>query len=62
VARQINALRAIGFDYFIISNATHGVAREPRHRMMRRFAEEVMPLVEKMPLPERAEMAPPAAE
>jgi len=62
VAHQINALRAIGFDYFIISNATHGVPREARHRMMRRFAEEVMPLVERLEVPARAELAPPAAE
>jgi alkanesulfonate monooxygenase SsuD/methylene tetrahydromethanopterin reductase-like flavin-dependent oxidoreductase (luciferase family) len=62
VARQINALRAIGFDYFIISNATHGVPREARHRMMRRFAEEVVPLVEAIAVPDRAAMAPPAAE
>jgi len=30
--------------------------------MMRRFAEEVMPLVDRLPVPSRAEMAPPAAE
>ena len=35
----------MGFDYVIVSNATHGVPREARHRMMRRFAEEVIPLV-----------------
>jgi alkanesulfonate monooxygenase SsuD/methylene tetrahydromethanopterin reductase-like flavin-dependent oxidoreductase (luciferase family) len=62
VAQQINQLRAIGFDYFIISNATHGVPRDARHRMMRRFSEEVMPLVESLPVPDRLEMTPPAAE
>jgi alkanesulfonate monooxygenase SsuD/methylene tetrahydromethanopterin reductase-like flavin-dependent oxidoreductase (luciferase family) len=51
VARRINELRAIGFDYFIVSNATAGVGREPRHRMMRRFAEEVIPLVKSLPVP-----------
>jgi alkanesulfonate monooxygenase SsuD/methylene tetrahydromethanopterin reductase-like flavin-dependent oxidoreductase (luciferase family) len=45
VARQIDALRALGFNYFIISNATHGVPREVRQRMMRRFMGEVVPLV-----------------
>lgn len=52
VARRINELRAIGFNYFIVSNATHGVPREARHRMMRRFAEEVIPLVQKLPVPD----------
>lgn len=52
VARRINELRAIGFDYFIVSNATAGVPREVRHRMMRRFATEVIPLVKSLPVPE----------
>jgi alkanesulfonate monooxygenase SsuD/methylene tetrahydromethanopterin reductase-like flavin-dependent oxidoreductase (luciferase family) len=52
VARRINELRAIGFDYVLISNATHGVDRETRHRMMRRFATEVVPLVNSLPVPE----------
>ncbi len=52
VALRINELRAIGFDYFIVSNATHGVPRDVRHRMMRRFAEDVMPLVESLPVPD----------
>jgi alkanesulfonate monooxygenase SsuD/methylene tetrahydromethanopterin reductase-like flavin-dependent oxidoreductase (luciferase family) len=51
VAQRIAELRGIGFDYFIISNATAGVPREARHRMMRRFAEEVVPLVAKLPVP-----------
>jgi alkanesulfonate monooxygenase SsuD/methylene tetrahydromethanopterin reductase-like flavin-dependent oxidoreductase (luciferase family) len=51
VAQQISRLRAIGFDYFIVSNATAGVPREARHRMMRRFAEEVVPIVEATPVP-----------
>ncbi len=51
VARRITELRAIGFDYFLISNAMHGVPREARQRMMRRFAEEVVPLVARMPVP-----------
>jgi alkanesulfonate monooxygenase SsuD/methylene tetrahydromethanopterin reductase-like flavin-dependent oxidoreductase (luciferase family) len=56
VARRINAFRAIGFDYFLVSNATAGVPREARHRMMRRFAEEVVPLAARLPVP-----APPSA-
>ena len=53
VATRINELRAIGFNYFLISNAMHGVEREVRHRMMRRFANEVVPLVDSLPVPER---------
>ncbi|MGE0700443.1 MAG: LLM class flavin-dependent oxidoreductase [Hyphomicrobiaceae bacterium] len=52
VARRINELRALGFNYILFSNAMHGVEREARHRMMRRFAEEVIPLVHKLPVPE----------
>ncbi|MAI46011.1 MAG: LLM class flavin-dependent oxidoreductase [Hyphomicrobiaceae bacterium TMED74] len=52
VATRINELRAIGFNYFLISNAMHGVEREVRHRMMRRFANEVIPLVGSLPVPE----------
>jgi len=62
VARRINELRAIGFDYFIVSNATAGVGREPRHRMMRRFAEEVIPLVHSLPVPEAPVLPVRAAE
>ncbi len=51
VARRINELRAIGFNYVLISNAMHGVPREVRQRMMRRFAEEVIPLTAKLPVP-----------
>ena len=51
VARRINELRAMGFNYVLISNAMHGVAREVRQRMMRRFAEEVIPLANSMPVP-----------
>jgi alkanesulfonate monooxygenase SsuD/methylene tetrahydromethanopterin reductase-like flavin-dependent oxidoreductase (luciferase family) len=61
VARRIAELRAIGFDYFIVSNATAGVPREARHRMMRRFAEEVVPLVADMPVPAPPSMTRPAA-
>ena len=52
VARRINELRALGFNYLLFSNAMHGVEREVRHRMMRRFAEEVIPLVNSLPVPE----------
>lgn len=53
VARRVNELRAIGFNYMLVSNAMAGVPREARHRMMRRFAEEVIPLCEEMEVPER---------
>jgi hypothetical protein len=62
VARRINGWRAIGFDYFIVSNATAGVPREARHRMMRRFAEEVVPMVEAMPVPAAPDLQVRAAE
>ncbi|MBS0243183.1 MAG: LLM class flavin-dependent oxidoreductase, partial [Proteobacteria bacterium] len=52
VARRINELRALGFNYLLFSNAMHGVEREVRHRMMRRFAKEVIPLVNSLPVPE----------
>ncbi len=52
VARRINELRALGFNYVLFSNAMHGVEREVRHRMMRRFAKEVIPLVHSLPVPE----------
>lgn len=52
IARRITEMRAIGFDYFIVSNATAGVPREARQRMMRRFVEEVVPIVERTPVPE----------
>lgn len=50
VARRVTELRGIGFNYFLISNAMHGVPREVRHRMMRRFANEVIPIVERTPV------------
>lgn len=62
VARRVNELRAIGFDYVLISNATVGVCREARHRMMRRFATEVVPLVEAMPVPQAPSFPVRAAE
>lgn len=43
VARRLRELGAIGFDYFLISNATFGVPRAVRHETLRLFAEEVMP-------------------
>lgn len=52
VAGHITRMRSMGFDYFIISNATHGVPREARQRMMRRFIEEVIPIVERTPVPD----------
>ncbi len=58
VARRINELRAMGFDYFIVSNATHGVPREARHRMMQRFADEVVPLVHTLPVPDAPAIQP----
>ncbi len=58
VARRVNELRALGFNYVLISNAMHGVDRETRHRMMRRFAEEVIPLANSLPVPEAPVLQP----
>jgi alkanesulfonate monooxygenase SsuD/methylene tetrahydromethanopterin reductase-like flavin-dependent oxidoreductase (luciferase family) len=49
VTRQVNALRALGFNYFLVSNATAGVPLDVRQRMMRRFMEEVAPMVRATP-------------
>jgi alkanesulfonate monooxygenase SsuD/methylene tetrahydromethanopterin reductase-like flavin-dependent oxidoreductase (luciferase family) len=62
IAARITAMRSLGFDYFIVSNATAGVPREARHRMMGRFIEEVVPIVERTPVPDTPEIAPRAAE
>jgi len=43
VARRLREIAALGFDYFIISNATYGVPRAVRHQTIRLFAEEVIP-------------------
>ena len=45
VARRLQQLRELGFNYFLISNATYGVPRAVRHETIRLFAEEVMPRV-----------------
>jgi alkanesulfonate monooxygenase SsuD/methylene tetrahydromethanopterin reductase-like flavin-dependent oxidoreductase (luciferase family) len=45
VARRLSALRGLGFDYFLVSNATYGVPRAVRHETIRLFAEEVVPRV-----------------
>jgi alkanesulfonate monooxygenase SsuD/methylene tetrahydromethanopterin reductase-like flavin-dependent oxidoreductase (luciferase family) len=50
VARRLRQLTEIGFNYFIVSNATYGVPRAVRHRTIRLFAEEVAPrALEAMP-------------
>jgi alkanesulfonate monooxygenase SsuD/methylene tetrahydromethanopterin reductase-like flavin-dependent oxidoreductase (luciferase family) len=50
VARRLQQLRELGFNYFLVSNATYGVPRAARHETIRRFAEEVVPQVlEKQP-------------
>jgi len=45
VARRVRQLMDVGFDYFVVSNATYGVPREVRHGTIRLFAEEVIPRV-----------------
>lgn len=43
IRRRIDALAALGFDYFMVSCATPGTPIELRQRMMTRFAEEICP-------------------
>ena len=43
ICRRIDALAALGFNYFMVSCATPGTPIELRQRMMTRFAEEVCP-------------------
>jgi alkanesulfonate monooxygenase SsuD/methylene tetrahydromethanopterin reductase-like flavin-dependent oxidoreductase (luciferase family) len=43
ICRRIDALIALGFNYFMVSCATPGTPVELRRRMMTRFAEEVCP-------------------
>lgn len=54
VARRIRQLQDIGFDYFVLTNATYGVPRSVRQSTIRLFANEVIPLVasdERVPVP-----------
>jgi alkanesulfonate monooxygenase SsuD/methylene tetrahydromethanopterin reductase-like flavin-dependent oxidoreductase (luciferase family) len=43
VARRVQEIADLGFDYLVVSNATYGVPRAVRHQTIRLFAEEVMP-------------------
>jgi alkanesulfonate monooxygenase SsuD/methylene tetrahydromethanopterin reductase-like flavin-dependent oxidoreductase (luciferase family) len=43
IRRRIDALAALGFNYFMVSSATPGTPIELRQTMMRRFAEEICP-------------------
>ncbi|HEX6094603.1 MAG TPA: LLM class flavin-dependent oxidoreductase, partial [Dongiaceae bacterium] len=45
VAARIRQLQDIGFNYFVLTNATYGVPRSVRQSTIRLFAEEVIPLV-----------------
>jgi alkanesulfonate monooxygenase SsuD/methylene tetrahydromethanopterin reductase-like flavin-dependent oxidoreductase (luciferase family) len=45
IAARIRKLQGIGFNYFVITNATYGVPRAVRQSTIRRFADEVIPLV-----------------
>ncbi|MFC7689011.1 LLM class flavin-dependent oxidoreductase [Paeniroseomonas aquatica] len=48
VARRVQEIAELGFNYFVISNATYGVPRAVRHATIRLFAEEVIPRVRGM--------------
>jgi alkanesulfonate monooxygenase SsuD/methylene tetrahydromethanopterin reductase-like flavin-dependent oxidoreductase (luciferase family) len=43
ICRRIDALIALGFNYFMVSSATPGTPVELRRRMMTRFAKEICP-------------------
>lgn len=43
IARRLEVLQALGFNYFMVSSATPGVPKEVRQEMYVRFAEEVAP-------------------
>ena len=45
VAARIRQLQDIGFNYFVITNATCGVPRSVRHSTIRLFANDVIPLL-----------------
>lgn len=43
VARRLQQFADLGFDYFVVSNATYGVPRAIRNSTIKLFAEEVIP-------------------
>jgi len=43
VSRRVQDFINLGFNHIIVTNATPGVPKEVRHKMIRRFASEVMP-------------------
>lgn len=43
VERRIREFMEIGFNHIIVTNATPGVPKEVRQRMLRRFSTEIMP-------------------
>lgn len=43
ICRRIDALAALGFNYFMVSAATPGTPVGLRQKMMTRFAEEICP-------------------
>lgn len=45
VAARVRQLREIGFNYFVLTNATYGVPRNVRQSTIRMFAQEVLPLL-----------------
>lgn len=54
VAARLRQLQDIGFNYFVLTNATYGVPRSVRQSTIRLFANEVIPLLaadERVPAP-----------
>ncbi len=48
VARRLQEIIDLGFNYLVVSNATYGVPRAVRHQTIGLFAEEVIPRVRAM--------------
>ena len=48
VAKRVRQIADLGFNYFVVSNATYGVPRATRHQTIRLFADEVVPRVREL--------------
>lgn len=49
VERRVREFMEIGFNHIIVNNCTPGVPKQVRHRMLKRFATEIMPRFEGQP-------------
>ena len=53
VCEKLQAYVDLGFDHFILQNATYGMPRAYRHEMWERFARDVVPHFAAQPAPAR---------